>query len=123
MQGPDGFSWEYHAREQWAAAETLRHRINDLESLVQAQSSALDQTRLELEQLKTNRDYWMTWCQRAQEQRDGANAQLAIVEGEVKCLRADLAEARAALRALEPFLQWPWNQKYAAALRAAREAK
>ena len=49
----------------------------------------------EIERLRASRDDWMNACNRAQEHRDGANAQLTIFESENLQLRNEIERLRA----------------------------
>ena len=56
---------------------------------------AIREQDAEIERLRASRDDWMNACNRAQEHRDGANAQLTIFESENLQLRNEIERLRA----------------------------
>jgi len=59
----------------------------------------------QIERLRASRDDWMSACNRAQDHRDGANAQLTIFESENLQLRNEIERLRAALVAAMEIVQ------------------
>jgi len=86
--------WDLEPHYTNAVSELTRRKAyakSDCAQMIAEGWQAAERAEAELVSIKQSRDYWMESCQKAQEHRDGANAQLAIAEADLAECRQDVA--------------------------------